>query len=347
MSTSSATASPPSWTGEPTIQDVLTVKDILARYIQLPAELIDIIIDFAEYWPHTTSFPHIQYKVGLTYRDEENILITRSLPLGYPDSSATNPYPLPAQDYIRDVNISYPPLETAQFDSEARTQWLVNTWTALAFPGRSYEHPCRKVVFRIKSHDQGWGGEEQGTFRSSFTWFDVGLEKVQGVGVQNVPGTSTGRRVTYDTPSTRGMEGKGRYPVQPSSPESWNNLGFHLGTIQPSFCDPLPPGRINNPGYFLPLDHPFLPHNKTLQRNRTAVYRSSQYEIVWRWDDDINPQSAEADELEQNGRGRATGNGEFVRNLGVGDIVTVWARARFPGWANHVEKVEIDVYWAM
>ena len=74
---------------------------------------------------------------------------------------------------------------------------------------------------------------------------------------------------------------------------------------------------------------------------------TSEMEIVWKWDDDIQPKSAEAQALEDRGRGIETGNGKFVRSLKVGDIVTVWARSRFPGWVNFVESVEIDVFWAV
>ena len=40
-------------------------------------------------------------------------------------------------------------------------------------------HPVRKIVFSIKSKDQGWGGNRQhkGTFKSSWTWFEAGLER--------------------------------------------------------------------------------------------------------------------------------------------------------------------------
>lgn len=42
------------------------------------------------------------------------------------------------------------------------------------------EHPCRKIVFTIKSHDQGWASDrsDTGTYTGSYTWFDVGLEKM-------------------------------------------------------------------------------------------------------------------------------------------------------------------------
>jgi hypothetical protein len=39
---------------------------------------------------------------------------------------------------------------------------------------------CRKIVFTIRSRDQGWGGSaaDKGTYRGSYTWFDVGLERM-------------------------------------------------------------------------------------------------------------------------------------------------------------------------
>lgn len=53
-------ASKPTFTANesgPTIQDVLQVKALLQRasIAVLPLEVIDMIIDFAEYWPHTSN----------------------------------------------------------------------------------------------------------------------------------------------------------------------------------------------------------------------------------------------------------------------------------------------------
>jgi hypothetical protein len=39
----------------PSIGDVLLVKDVLFRKLGLPLEIIDVVIDFAEYWPHTST----------------------------------------------------------------------------------------------------------------------------------------------------------------------------------------------------------------------------------------------------------------------------------------------------
>lgn len=76
---------------------------------------------------------------------------------------------------------------------------------------------------------------------------------------------------------------------------------------------------------------------------------NKEHRVVWSYTDDI-PHSTLTQlglSLEERGRGKATGNGEFVRNLKLGDIVTVWAKARFPGWVNYVENVKVDVYWAV
>lgn len=54
--------------------------------------------------------------------------------------------------------------------------------------------------------------------------------------------------------------------------------------------------------------------------------------VTWDWRDD--PQTAE-------------GNGKFVRSLKMGDVVSVWGKARFPRTVNKVRKVKIDIYWAV
>lgn len=85
-----------------------------------------------------------------------------------------------------------------------------------------------------------------------------------------------------------------------------------------------------------------------IQRNRTATKGWQDYTITWLYLDDAGPESEEARILdEEKGRGRATCDGTFVRDLKLGDVITVWGKARFGGWVNNVEKVKIDVYWAV
>jgi hypothetical protein len=96
------------------------------------------------------------------------------------------------------------------------------------------------------------------------------------------------------------------------------------------------------------LHHPLLPDSKHLiQCNKVAGRSPMTHTITWSWLDDIDPKSDEADDLVLFGRGKETGDGEFVRNLKVGDVITVWAKTRFPGWVNNVYSVKVDVYWAV
>jgi len=93
------------------------------------------------------------------------------------------------------------------------------------------------------------------------------------------------------------------------------------------------------------FDHPLLPSARCIQKNLTAVRTTTEHIVEWCASDDINPESLEANQLMKQGRGAATGTGAFVKSLELGDVVTVWAKARFPGWINSVEDVQIDVYW--
>lgn len=84
-----------------------------------------------------------------------------------------------------------------------------------------------------------------------------------------------------------------------------------------------------------------------LQKNVMAERTAKEHVVTWSYFDNIDPESPEADQLETKGRGRASATGQWVRDLKVGDVVTVWAKARFPGWSNHIQALKIDVYWAV
>lgn len=105
--------------------------------------------------------------------------------------------------------------------------------------------------------------------------------------------------------------------------------------------------HISNPSVPFSFHHPLLPSSLCLQKNRVSEKSTQTNIITWRCTDDIHPESQEGDELEEKGRGRKTLDGEFVRGLQPGDCVTVWAKARFPGWSCVVESIGVEVYWAV
>lgn len=95
-------------------------------------------------------------------------------------------------------------------------------------------------------------------------------------------------------------------------------------------------------------NHSLLPEPQwTIQRNLTAHGEIKEHTVVWSASDDVAPDSIDARDLEDKGRGSMTGDGSFVRGLEVGDVLTVWGKARFPGWANHVDYLKMEVYWAV
>ena len=84
-----------------------------------------------------------------------------------------------------------------------------------------------------------------------------------------------------------------------------------------------------------------------IQRNKAATMQWQEHVVTWSYLDDMQPDSDAGKALDDQGRGRGTGDGSFVRNLRLGDVVTVWGKARFTGWVNTVDHVKIEVYWAV
>lgn len=68
---------------EPTVSDVLEVRCMLSKAQKLPLELVNIIFDMAEYWPHATvedAFRGFHIYGGRP--DRENRFLVRNRPCG-------------------------------------------------------------------------------------------------------------------------------------------------------------------------------------------------------------------------------------------------------------------------
>ncbi|RFU76027.1 hypothetical protein TARUN_6237 [Trichoderma arundinaceum] len=181
---------------------------------------------------------------------------------------------------------------------------------AVKYPIPRLARPARKIVFTFRSQDQGWAsnpGEAQNPYSKSWTWFEAGLERFDA-----------GSAGDGSVPSVNALR-----PVHPQ--------------IHQTSSDPA--------GYN--YTHKLL-HSPEweIQRNKTALREWQDNVITWSYLDDVAPDSEGGQALEAQGRGRATGDGKFVRELQVGDVITVWGKARFHAWVNRVESVRIDVYWA-
>ncbi|KAL2150194.1 hypothetical protein VTH82DRAFT_7870 [Thermothelomyces myriococcoides] len=299
---------------EPTVADVLVTKAMLRKAFDLPQEIVDSIIDYAEYWPHTTTqvdYPNDSL-VARGSSGPENIFLIRSPPLGFHRWNRVS---------RGDTSVRYPrPQPPGQ-------EFSVNDFQELlASPISLLAHPCRRIVFTIRSHDQGWGGGwgDQGTFNRSWTWFEAGLERWCR------PGSSEASTASGE-PSQQPGQGRPSLKVD-------------------DLCTVYPEVEWQPETQTYAINHELLPREDyKVQCNVTAQSQTQTHRVVWSYTDDINPErDADAvNRLADLGRGKATGNGKFVRELKLGDVVTLWAKARFPGWANHVESVKMDIYYAV
>lgn len=321
---------------EPSVADVLVTKAMLNKALRLPPELINTIIDFAEYWPHTSSVTEaasggttafiVRSRAG-----EENKFLVSST-----GSSSCTSASMRCAD-TNHLQLRCPPLGMHRWprghgdgndpppsQAQPRPQPVGEEFSAddfqelVATPISLLSHPCRRIIFTIQSHDQGWGGDlgDRGTYRGSWTWFEAGLE-----------------RWCKTSPAEQAQQ-----PERPSLRVE------DLCTVLPEVdWDPSANAHV--------FKQELLPReNLKIQANQTATRDTQVHRVVWSYTDDIDPNrdtEAAEQQLKQKGRGSATGNGKFVRDLKLGDVVTVWGMARFPQWVNHVESIKVDVYYAV
>ncbi|ROT41011.1 hypothetical protein SODALDRAFT_330730 [Sodiomyces alkalinus F11] len=376
--------------------DVIVVKTMLSKATQMPPEVVDIIIDHAEYWPHCETVierpPRQDIRISSGRRDRENALLLRSPPVGFDQDSIAQP-----GEWISTPAAPEPLREAAPVEAFKKLR-----------AGTALERPVRKIVFTLRSRDQGWGGEakDRGTFEGSWTWFEAGLERFEA-GLERFDGNNEeeGDKEEVDATCQKSLDSKSTIDKKPPTrlqlshpfigglgrsflhgPRAARHLGsqsfahadegndegknegedkgkgkgkgegegesettapfrdrpFRVTGLRPVYPETEVVG--NTPRY----NHPLEPNQQQkIQCNRTATSTAGDYRIVWSWTDDISPDSPEAERLKRQGRGKASGTGEFVRNLRLGDVVTVWAKSRFPGWANNVQKVGVAVYWAV
>jgi hypothetical protein len=250
----------------------------------------------------------------------------RSLPLGYPPEEAENDLSVTTDDYCNPTLPPKPRILDSSNISKSTTKTVLKRWASRSFPRG--KHPCRKVVFTIKSKDQGWGGDaaHRGSYKGSYTWFDAGLERLEAIDTIKF---KDNRELLPELFQPLFQVGRRDPPIL-----------CDTYTILPGIKDPVVSSNLE-------FNNPFLPPPTRIQSNITAGLAIKEHIITWSYNDCIKPESLEGEELEKQGRGRASATGEFVRSLEVGDIITVWARARFPGWRNNVQEVRIDVYWAV
>ncbi|KZL83899.1 hypothetical protein CI238_07019 [Colletotrichum incanum] len=328
---------------KPTPIDVIVVRVMLEKASKFPPEIMDIIIDEAEYWAHSeasiyhpaTSLRDALRVVGTT--QDENKLLLRCPPIGFHDFKKVGPAfktaPLPPKsgdgspvtEPLRSLTLLEPTSSPTEMTSEAPREYFTGSMKQPPM----LTHPVRKIVFKLRSKDQGWGGGvgDRGSYRGSWSWFEAGLEKFD-----------KDRKCDGSCKTSAAAQNSEIEKI--SQDEESNLCTCGLQSIYPPVEETLQ-GHLAYHHNMHPLE------NLKIQTNKTANREFMDHEVVWSWTDDIHPDSPEADRLVEMGRGRGTGTGKFVRSLKLGDVVTVWGKARFGGWANYIESVKVEIYWAI
>ncbi|KAK4186413.1 hypothetical protein QBC35DRAFT_464721 [Podospora australis] len=343
----------------PSPVDVLVVREMLTRATlagdtTLPPELINKVLDFAEYWPHSAT--EVAWgdddpkRIYGSHREHENQFLLRTLPLGIERWGSPDLFrrPIGPKPPSKDETNEYP-VDCFQKLAGASSQ-----------DAHLLKNPCRRIVFTIRSHDQGWGGEiaDHGTHRGSWTWFEAGHERWYKGDPEELMSelAMSGSKESDEeeveesggtTKEGRDDERNQRQIHQPQKGEqssSSSNQPQEMPSMKLQDLSTLYPRvRFNNDGKMYEFLHPTVPEeDHKIQCNITADREWQDHRVVWSYDDDVNPEG-----LEEAGRGTATGDGKFVRELKLGDVVTVWGKARFPGWVNNISSVKVDVFWAL
>lgn len=307
---------------EPSALDVVVVKAMLTNGLRLPAEIVLSVLDHAEYWPHTTTTLDHSFTVP-SGPGREDQFILRSKPLGLIRRTHYD------ERYYSFTTAQAKPLSDGGDYSLAQfQQWIGG-------PTDTLEHPCRKIVFTLRSRDQGWGGQPQdrGGYRGSWTWFEAGRERFD----RNAqPPKDTAEKKAPVDGTVEGEMGSTTSYLDPSGETPTPYFPVYAAR---SMHPALEPGQEA-------FHHDLHPSpTLTIQRNKAATRQLTTHTVVWAWKDNVDPLSSEI--LSEMGRGPETGNGDFVRGLTLGDVVTVWAKARFAQWANHIDSVKLDIYWAL
>ncbi|KAL8709722.1 MAG: hypothetical protein Q9220_005508 [cf. Caloplaca sp. 1 TL-2023] len=351
----------------PSMLDVITIKRILLG-LRLPLEIVDLILDHAELWPHTSSTS--QYRT-VVHSEGQNLWLRdwRSLPFSMDHG------PIPENFRIMPRNAfllrTHPlGLQTHEPSKEAKSG-VVSRWKqrlkrdrrrkssvgSAWLPPRGLR-PCRKIIFEILSHQEAMGFTEP-QFGDSPTWIDASVERIlpgeknQGsliwtssmneewgdelVGYTADEGPRV--QVLKEVPGAAArMECRSRQATPTSSAvEDYPVQVFETRRTKPSLAATM--------------------RQSVVQQNYQGDAVHRQHTVTWRYDDTFDMDSTEGDQtLTESG---THSNGDFVRTLESGESVLLWARARnrprnllSPGdgadpCINAVDRVKMHVFWAV
>ncbi len=324
----------------PTIFDIISLKRLLSH--ALPNELIDIILDLAEYWPHFSRsspspikaqgemrvpVPPDVHADWLDHRGPEAIA-----PISFTDSSEDG------------FVLRSPPLGISSTDG---------VQSQLSLVPRT-RHPVRMIIFEIR-YSRLFAINPKCRRRQvvcqSSTRLEVGIKKPES-------STDPSRKAVLDphTLSTASTsEDSRQFPqYRDHIYERWHykrDRVYQAWHFKRSFCDPAH-AKID-----LYMDHKVLKDGMIGQKT-----------VLWRYDDD-EVASAKLDDgwdLSEEALGRLSEaekahlagfvhslakedrmeQADFMKQLEVGDSLGVWVRVKDGPSVSMIEEMRVHVFWA-
>ena len=207
-----------------------------------------------------------------------------------------------------------------------------------SIPEPRLKYPVRRITWRIRSHDQGWGGEGGDVYENSWTGFrgtvtrmnpETGAEVKTGISNDGEP------KKVETTPIAKAVEDQTQW--DDASSEDY---------FEPEWTERCIPIEPKQPEVWPQGDWCFK--DTQIQLNRRADVEWMTHRIVWDYRDDIKENDPRSlGELKRQGRGLQTGDGSQVRALCKGDVVELWSYAFFPGWLNFVREAEFVIEFAL
>ncbi|KAG6988520.1 hypothetical protein G7Y79_00072g097820 [Physcia stellaris] len=304
----------------PTLEQAVTAKNLL-RSLPLPLELIESIMDFAEYWPSVTS------------RMKDSVAV-----MSDPIAKKTDFYSIMftyhhwVKEYLRSrelfqsepVAFRHGPKATASWKMRAGSHAThsldqIGNAQKVALPARG-NRPCRKVVFDIVSREDCKYVEEKST------WFEATLEKPECEYTVDPLSLSCDRALN----AVR-EQSKPRAKVFDSMQSLWKApISVAKGFVPKRKVDPTRRGTETSP--------------IILTYNKTDTKRNHHHCLAWKYDD-LSGSDGES----------LSDGAKFVRSMEIGDRIILYARAenhfndtrRFYLWMNYVASASVRIYWAV
>ncbi|KAL8847922.1 MAG: hypothetical protein Q9221_007054 [Calogaya cf. arnoldii] len=359
----------------PSMVEVIGVKKLLL-ILKLPLEIVDLILDHAEFWPHTTCTS--QYRtVVFSYRKKPEDLRMprdlwirdwRSLPFSMdhgpipenfklvPNNAfllRTHPLGLETREPVAPVRPSVVARWKQKLKRERRPK---NTSGPTWLPPRGL-HPCRKVVFEILSHQEAVDFSEP-QYGDSPTWFDVSVERIlPEKGFLGPTLWTAPMNEEWGDETVGHIEGSTNVTVLKKVPgaEASNDKLSRQATPASSAIDDNPVQIFETRR--TKASDAARARQAVVQQNYQGDAIHRQHVITWRYDDNPDPYSFETDRmLTEFG---THSNGDFIRKLETGESIILWARAWFrlrngfdltagaDPCINVVNRVKMHVFWAV